>query len=240
MKPLRHRQSASRSALPERPPWTDLDDRGAGELLAEAQPASLDRGAHVKTAPGIVLDGVVGFERALSDGRRVLADLFHEGDLINFGGSERVREGRLVALTDSRLFTFEDGWIEQCIAGYAPIGPVVDAQLKRHHARLHDHITDLAAKTPLEKVASVLFEFRRWPEGETASEHQPVIRIPIRRADIADYLGMKPETLSRAVRCLEQDGLIRPLAADHIRIVNIVGMRRIANGGRPRRSTRQV
>ncbi|MGI9503239.1 MAG: Crp/Fnr family transcriptional regulator [Geminicoccaceae bacterium] len=103
---------------------------------------------------------------------------------------------------------------------------------------MHDHIADLAAKTPLERVASVLFEFRRWPEGQVSGRDQPVVRIPMRRTDIADYLGMKPETLCRAVRSLEQERLIRTLDADRILMADVIGLRRIANGGRPRRSTR--
>lgn len=72
----------------------------------------------------------------------------------------------------------------------------MDHQLQRQQARPNDHIADLAAKTPLERLASVLFEFGRWPDSDLSEKGEPIVRIPIRRTDIADYLGMTPETLN--------------------------------------------
>lgn len=77
-------------------------------------------------------------------------------------------------------------------------------------------------------------------DGAVNKKGEPIVCVPIKRTAIVDYLVMTPETLSRAARCLEREDLIRTLGNNQILMVDVIGLRRIANGGRPRRSTRSV
>ena len=237
---LRRNPSRPGALLPTLPPWSDIDDDNRQFLLDGALHMRADRDTYLDTGAAIVISGVLALERELSDGRRILVALFHEGDLVDFRRSERARQCRIVTVAPSDVLVFEDGWIDVCLAKRPSIGAVIDHQLLRQQARSNDHIADLAAKTPLERLASVLFEFGRWPDGDVSDTGQTIVRIPIRRTDIADYLGMTPETLSRAVRCLEQEGLVRTLETGQILMTDVIGLRHIANGGRPRRSTRAI
>ena len=238
MDALRRKPFCSRAVLPTMPPWCDIDDDGREILLDGAQHIVVDRDAYLDTSAAVVVRGVLALERELSDGRRVLVALFHDGDLVDFRRSERARQCRILALMPSNVIVFDEGWIDVCLSRFPSIGAVIDQGLRHQQARSNDHIADLAAKTPLERLASVLFEFGRWPDSDVGINGEAIVRIPIRRTDIADYLGMTPETLSRAVRCLEQERLVQTLDATRILMLDVVGLRRIANGGRPRRSTR--
>ncbi|MEL6243682.1 MAG: helix-turn-helix domain-containing protein, partial [Pseudomonadota bacterium] len=64
----------------------------------------------------------------------------------------------------------------------------------------------------------------------------PQLVLPLLRKHIAAYAGMKPETLSRAMRKLRDADLIREsrMDEDKIELIDLATLRRIANGGRAR------
>ena len=47
------------------------------------------------------------------------------------------------------------------------------------------------------------------------------LRIPLSRTDLANLLGVRPESLSRAFHALADDGLIDIIKHDHVRIVDV-------------------
>jgi CRP/FNR family transcriptional regulator len=50
------------------------------------------------------------------------------------------------------------------------------------------------------------------------------ITLPMSRKDLASYLGTTPETISRKLADLEQEGLIRQLAGRKIKILDFDGL----------------
>jgi len=71
----------------------------------------------------------------------------------------------------------------------------------------------LGRKTALERVADFLLEMdaRMRPSG--------AIGLPMLRRDIADYLGLTLETVSRVISRLEAEGVLELIAAREIRVV---------------------
>jgi CRP/FNR family nitrogen fixation transcriptional regulator len=76
---------------------------------------------------------------------------------------------------------------------------VVGAMM-RSLERAQKHLLVLGRKTALEKIATFLLAERN-PE----CDH---IELPMSRTDIADYLGLTIETVSRSLTQLERDGVI--------------------------------
>lgn len=223
-------------ALPDNHPWNTLPVSDVASLLERATPMVLARGHRIKSELGIVISGAVAVECELFDGRRVLCTLFHQGNLVDLRRTKRNRQGQLIALKRSIFIALDERQFAVCATDHATAFFV---QLRELTARMRDHAADLVSKTPLEKLASVLFEFTRWP-GAVLNDNEPnMIRMPICRSDIADYIGVKPETVSRAIRQLERECIIEILDKNRIVLCDIPSMRRIANGGRPRRSTRR-
>jgi len=80
----------------------------------------------------------------------------------------------------------------------------------------------LGQKTPLERVSAFLVEM----EGRSAAAG--VLALPMSRLDIADYLGLTLETVSRALTALKRKGLIRFLGTQrYIVVVNSSGLAEI-------------
>jgi CRP/FNR family transcriptional regulator, nitrogen fixation regulation protein len=61
-----------------------------------------------------------------------------------------------------------------------------------------------------------------------------LVHLPMQRSDIADYLGLTPETVSRALTALVKRGLIAHAGLHAFRIFDRVGLEVVANGNEPR------
>ena len=70
-----------------------------------------------------------------------------------------------------------------------------------------------------------------------------MVALPMSREDIADFLGLKKETVSRSLKQLEDRRLIRRRDRTSIEIIDLAALRRLAGIGdfaAPRRMTRPI
>jgi CRP/FNR family transcriptional regulator len=93
----------------------------------------------------------------------------------------------------------------------------------------HEHTLLLGRKSAPEKLASFLLSLsqRAVERGDTAS---PVM-IPMGRADVADYLGLTIETVSRTLTKFKASGLLELPNPSTVALRDPGALRRIADGG---------
>jgi CRP/FNR family nitrogen fixation transcriptional regulator len=91
----------------------------------------------------------------------------------------------------------------------------------RSLARAQEHSLLLGRRSAVEKVAAFLIE---WAEYAPESK---VISLAMTRQDIADYLGLSMETVSRTLSQLERDALIELPTARQIRMKNLIALRNL-------------
>lgn len=175
----------------------------------------------------IVSKGVVGLQHVLKDGRRTLSTLYFAGDIIDNRNGDITRCGTLAALT-----IIAGHWVDGSVCSRDP-GQNTDLQaiflqnIQNQNSYMIKHCADLGKKTALEKIAAFLFECsKRLRLNYKKSE----IPLMLHRVDIADYLGLRQETLSRTIAKMEQQKLICTASSNHIRILNVISLRQIANG----------
>ena len=94
-----------------------------------------------------------------------------------------------------------------------------------HIDGLHDRIAALARLDPPERLAHLLISLR-----ERLNPGGQVINLSFSRNDIADLLGMRAETVSRALLTLEEADLIRRDGPRRIEILDPPGLAAIASG----------
>ena len=82
----------------------------------------------------------------------------------------------------------------------------------REMSRLHAHMLLLSRKTACERVATFLVEMA------DRQGRQDSLFLPMGRQDIADYLGLTIETVSRMMTKLQADRLIEMEDPRHVRI----------------------
>jgi CRP/FNR family transcriptional regulator len=174
-----------------------------------------------------VLDGAVMLYRLLPDGRRQLVELLAPGDL--FGCAPHpLRDCAAEALMPTRCVAFERDLITQSGALAQEIG----AQLTRQLGALHEHVLLLGRKSALERIASFLM--RHVPDrgqfpcpGPGNGRDGAHIHLTLLRQEIADYLGLTIETVSRLLTALRRRGIVRLEGLDEVAVDDICRLCRL-------------
>ena len=147
-----------------------------------------------------VVSGAIRTYKVLNDGRRQISSFYLPDEIFGLEvGGEHTFSAEAVA--DSKILVIR----RSAVVALAGRDKEVARQLWRMTAtelqRAQDHIM-LLVKTAQERVAGFLLEMAaRKPD---ASE----VDLPMSRQDIADYLGLTIETVSRMVTQLEKSGTI--------------------------------
>lgn len=162
-----------------------------------------------------VVDGCVALSQLLDDGRRQITDVLGPGRLFGF-----THDGRNIATAETLTFAR----IETLSAGPLDDGDHaadVAAELKATLHRMQAHATLLGRKTATEKVATALINLAdqfAW-RGRAPSRNLFSFNLYLSRADLADWLGLTVETVSRCLNRFKRDGLID---FDHPKTVRIL------------------
>ena len=176
--------------------------RGA-EIFGEAEPAEFVYQ---------VTEGAVRSYKLLSDGRRQINAFHLTGDIFGLENGETHRfTAEAITETTVRL-TRRAG-----LAHIAETDVMVARDLLNMTAtnlqHAENHMLLLGRKTSLERVAAFLLEMdRRLTAAGTMA-------LPMCRRDIADYLGLTLETVSRALSLLHDKGILGFLGQTQRQIV---------------------
>jgi CRP-like cAMP-binding protein len=95
-------------------------------------------------------------------------------------------------------------------------------------AATRDLVLSIGRRGAVERVAAFLLAFSR--RNEENQQSRRCFDLPITRTDIGDFLGLSIETVSRAFTELKKRGLIELPRANHVKLVDIEGLRRRADG----------
>ncbi len=158
----------------------------------------------------VLVQGSFRLLKHLEDGRRQITGFIFPGDFVGVrptGESAYTAE----ALEDSFVCCFPHKFLD-AIADRCP--DVKDRLIARGQTEYHkaqDHIVLLGKKTAEERVESFLHLVAKsiGGDGDGAVTETP---LPMPRQDIADYLGLRLETLSRTLAALKKRGAIRELS----------------------------
>jgi CRP/FNR family nitrogen fixation transcriptional regulator len=158
-----------------------------------------------------IVSGVVRTTRMLSDGRRQVAGFYFPGDVFGLETSG-AHSACAEAITDCRVALVKRAALERAadrdIAAARELRAIISTTL----ARMQAHMLLLGHRGAVERLAGFLLEM----EARTAG--QDAVDLPMSRVDIADYLGITFETVSRALTQLERDGVIALPTSRHIEL----------------------
>jgi CRP/FNR family transcriptional regulator, nitrogen fixation regulation protein len=184
--------------------WSDFTYRRDNEIFGEAEPAN-----YVYQ----VKFGAVRTFKLLSDGRRQIGafhlpgDIFgiESGDFYRFT-AEAIRETRVQITKQERL-----------LGGDSEASGFSSKELLRLIAgsleRAESHVLLLGRQNALERVAAFLMEMDR------GLRSPKVLVLPMSRRDIADYLGLTHETVTRYFSTLRDRGILGYPDISHREIV---------------------
>ncbi len=174
--------------------------------------------------------GVISLQHLLRDGRRTIAAFFMRGDVIDLRNRSTRKPGHLIALSRVGVCRLSERVFDRIVGENPEARRLIWDNLRDQAFRAIDHSSDLAKKQALEKLASFIVECsHRAPQARDRAEP---VDIPVRRRDLAEYLGMQPETVSRCFKALERRRIVKVRDLSAVEILDPVALNRIAGGAR--------
>lgn len=173
-----------------------------------------------------VVSGVLRQTRLLETGRRQVVAFAHPGDIVGFPAGGGLHHSDCEALTPGSVLVHRRSALHD---------PSADPELHKHLqnaalaeiAALQDHLLLMARKGARGKLASFVAQLVE-RHGHSGEDGRPVLDLPMPRADIADYLCMSVETVSRGLTQMRQDGLIRLDGCQRVVILDRDGLDQMA------------
>jgi len=168
-----------------------------------------------------ILSGVVKLTKTLSDGRQQIVGLQFAPDFLGrpFKSESAINAEAATGVT---LCSFPRTTIERMMKDSAGLENRLLRQTLKELDEAREWMLTLGRKTASEKVASFLLMIARYIDPTKDPKAGPVtFDLPLTRADIADFLGLTIETVSRQLSKLRATGIIRVENHRHITVERI-------------------
>lgn len=148
-----------------------------------------------------VMSGAVRLYKLLDDGRRQINGFYLPGDIF---GIEMGKEHHFSAeaVAQSRILVVKRSALVSLASRENKVANELWSVTARELQHVQNLMTTLGRKSALERVAAFLLEMAK------RVHNNQMIDLPMSRQDIADYLGLTIETVSRTFTQLESDATI--------------------------------
>ena len=202
--------------------------RGMGNQFRLASGQPLFHEGDPATRVFTLTRGSLKLYKLLPDGRRQVTGFMQPGDFLGITvddehafSAEALESSQLCAFPRSRFDDFSDrnGEMERELYRLA-VNELAAAQ---------QQMVLLGRKTAAERFASFIVALAARHE-RTHGGQARFVSLPMSRSDIADYLGLTKETVSRVLALLKQRRLVRLEAIDRIEILDRAGLDQVAAG----------
>jgi CRP-like cAMP-binding protein len=170
-----------------------------------------------------VASGAIRLCKHLADGRRQISDFVLPGDYCGFLHLEEHRF-TAEATSDLEVIAYPHRQVEKLGESMPSMRHRLTDFLSRRLMGIQDHLIMVGRQTAKERVMSFLI---RLAENAGAKEGD-VVELPMNRQDMADYLGLTIETVSRVVTDLKRLRLIEIPSLHQFVISNLGNCRKLA------------
>ena len=174
-----------------------------------------------------VVDGALKLFRLLPDLRRQITGFLFQGDFLGLGG-RGASSFTAEALTPLNACRFRRGDFDQLLNALPALEHRLVALAGDELMAAQEQIVLLGRKTARERLASFLTRLSErqvqlgGPEGQ--------VHLPMTRLDIADYLGLTIETVSRVFTQFKTSGLIRLLPGNDVALPDPAALKALGEG----------
>ena len=175
-----------------------------------------------------VTKGAVKLYKLLPDGRRQVMGFMFPGDFLGITINDE-HAFSAEALERTRLCRFSRARFDEFVDEHPELERELYRLAAHELAAAQAQMVLLGRKTATERLASFLLDLAKRREQAGGAGGQAV-ELPMSRSDIADYLGLTKETVSRVLALLKRERMIRLAALDRIEILDREGLAALAEG----------
>ncbi len=179
-----------------------------------------------------VVSGEVRLSRLLDDGRRQITGFKSAGDFVGLSVDGHYTADA-EAIDDVVVCQFNISNLNATLEDNNTVQSRLMEMMQIEVIKLQNHMLLLGRKTPIEKVANFFCEraARKFVlEGSESSETNVEITLPMSRTDIADFLGLTIETVSRTITKLRSMGEIELISSQNVVISDLHRLQLLADG----------
>ncbi len=162
--------------------------------------------------------GTLKLYKLLADGRRHVTGFMHPGDLLGISIDDE-HAFTAEALEAAQLCWFPRNRFDEFVERHQPMERELYRRAAHELAAAQQQLVLLGRKTATERLASFLLILGNCAERVNGRPN-PSFKLPMNRSDIADYLGLTKETISRVLSAFRRDRVIRLRAIDEVEIVD--------------------
>lgn len=135
----------------------------------------------------IVLSGVIGTYKMLTDGRRQIVGFFYPGDTLGLDQSD-IYGSSATALSECTVRCVPLKAVDKLFETEPDFGQTILRLTWCELAEAREQLVSLGRKSAMEKLATFLLHIVE--RNEQFGANSETILLPMKRTDIADYLGV--------------------------------------------------
>lgn len=174
-----------------------------------------------------ITSGMICVFMAMADGRRQIIRFATTGDIVGLTLLKRYEMSAETITRTTALRVHPSGLHEK----FSTAPRLAENLLGYVNAELteaHQHLLMIGRKTATERVATFLWTIAE--RCRLAGRRESHIPLAMSRADIADFLGLTTETVSRAITQMRQNGLITCVGAGRVILKDAASLQELALG----------
>jgi CRP/FNR family transcriptional regulator, anaerobic regulatory protein len=177
-----------------------------------------------------IVSGTVRLYKAIADGRRQVIDFLGAGNWFGLTGVDR-HTYSAEAVSPVTLIRYPKQKLEAAIQSDPGLAQAMFRLACAELDQAQQQMLLLGRKSADEKIASFLLGLAS--HAEAAGQRQPLehlVHLPMSRQDMADYLGLTIETVSRTVSRFRRLGLIELIGRHHVALREVWRLKALADG----------
>jgi CRP/FNR family transcriptional regulator, anaerobic regulatory protein len=221
-----HPNGTNKSCIALVPIFNHLEEGPMKEIMGTAQSVSYKRGENIYQAGNqsdslyIVNKGKIRIYRLSESGKEQLVRILYPGD---FTGelalfSNSIHESFAEAMEETQVCMITRSDLQEFLLKYPSISLKILAEFSNRLEQSEKQTARFATEKVETRLALFLAECLDH-EGQSNE-----IVLPMRKKDLASYLGTTPETISRKMSDLEEAGYIKQKVHKRIEILDLDGL----------------
>ncbi|HEX5005463.1 MAG TPA: Crp/Fnr family transcriptional regulator [Hyphomonadaceae bacterium] len=173
----------------------------------------------------VIESGWVKVYRTLIDGQRQVVGFCNGGSVLGFEGSDE-HANACQAVTDVKVRAIPFSRIGDICARDPDLGGQLLRQMGRQLGTAQAQLTAVGLQSADQKLATFLVAF-----ADYGADERGEFDLPMRRTDMAEFLGLRLETVSRKLSDFQQRKWVKMVSLYRCQILNRAALEALAEGG---------
>jgi CRP/FNR family transcriptional regulator len=174
-----------------------------------------------------LVEGTIRLYKLLPDGRRQITGFAISGDFLGLSSAGRYAYSA-EAVSGATLCRFKRSDLQRLFERFPAMERRALSMANDELAAAQDQMLLLGRKTPTEKISSFLLTLSK--RLDRVGRKGNLLELPMKRADVADFLGLTVETVSRTFSKLRIKRIIALPTPDQIRLLDLGRLAKMASG----------